>query len=89
MRLPSITRNELQDITETLLTKVYNNVCVEHDPQPVIPDQLREGSANRQDGARLDIQPMGYGVADPRKFTSVQESANRNPGPSGAFTTHT
>ena len=42
-----------------LLTEVCSDVCVEPELQPVSPDQLQGGSANRQDGARLDIAANG------------------------------
>ena len=56
---PSITHNEIRDITATLLTEVCHDVCVEPDLQPVSIDQLNGASANRQDGARLDISANG------------------------------
>ena len=56
---PSIRHNEIRDITATLLTEVCKDVCVEPDLQPVMPDQLRGASANRRDGARLDISANG------------------------------
>ena len=56
---PSIRHNEVRDITATLLTEVCHDVCVEPDLQPVTTDQLNGASANRQDGARLDISANG------------------------------
>ena len=56
---PSIRYNEIRDIMATLLTKVCHNVCVEPDLQPMTTDQLNGASANRQDGARLDISANG------------------------------
>ena len=56
---PSIRHNEIRDITATLLTEVCNDVCEEPDLQPVSVHQLNGASANRQDGARLDIAANG------------------------------
>ena len=58
---PIIRHNEICDITATLLTEVCHDVCVEPDLQPVAPGQLHvsKASANRQDGARLDMAANG------------------------------
>ena len=52
---PSIRHNELRDITAGLLTEVCRNVGTEPPLQPLSGEQLRLRSANREDGARLDI----------------------------------
>ena len=57
---PSIRRTEIRDLTATLLTEVCNNVCTEPELQPVSQESLRGASANRQDGARLDIAANGF-----------------------------
>ncbi len=57
---PSIRHNEIRDLTATLLTEVCNNVCTEPELQPVSQEALRGASANRQDGARLDIAANGF-----------------------------
>ena len=49
---PSIRHNELRDITAGFLTEVCHNVGIE---PPLQPEQLILRSANREDGARLDI----------------------------------
>jgi len=52
--LPSIQRNEIRDLTATLLTEVCSQAVVEPELQPV--SQLDyPSSANIQEGARLDI----------------------------------
>ena len=56
---PTIRRNEIRDITASLLTEVCTEVCVEPDLQPVAPDQLNRATANTQDGARLDVSANG------------------------------
>ena len=52
---PSICHNELRDITAGLLTEVCHNVGTEPRLQPLSGEQLTLQSANREDGARLDI----------------------------------
>ena len=52
---PSIRHNELRDITAGLLTEVCHNVGTEPQLQPLSGEQLILQSANREDGARLDI----------------------------------
>ena len=53
---PTICHNELCNITTTdLLSEVCHNVGIEPVLQPVIGEQLSLRTANREDGARLDI----------------------------------
>ena len=52
---PSIRHNELRDITAGFLTEVCHNVGIEPPLQPLSGEQLILRSANREDGARLDI----------------------------------
>ena len=52
---PSIRHNELRHITAQLLTEVCHNVGTEPALQPLSQEQLRYKTANRDDGARLDI----------------------------------
>ena len=56
---PTLRHNEIRDLTADLLTEVCNDVCVEPELQPVLPQQLTGATANRQDGARLDISANG------------------------------
>ena len=53
--LPSIRHNELRDITAQLLTETCHGVGIEPPLQPLEDEQLRHRTANREDGARLDI----------------------------------
>ena len=91
---PSIRHNEIRDITATLLTEVCHDVCVEPDLQPVTTDQLSGASANRQDGARLDISANGiWGGRFQKTYFDVRvlnphAPTNRNQGPSGMYRTH-
>ena len=52
---PSIRHNELRDITAGFLTEVCHNVGTEPPLQPLSGEQLRLRTANREEGARLDI----------------------------------
>ena len=52
---PSIRHNELRDITADLLTEVRHSIGTEPCLQPVTDEQLMHRTANREDGARLDI----------------------------------
>ena len=52
---PSIRHNEPRDITAGFLTEVCHNVGTEPPLQPLSGEQLTLRSANREDGARVDI----------------------------------
>ena len=52
---PSIRHNELRDITAELLSEVCHNVVTEPPLQPVTDEHLIHRTANREDGARLDV----------------------------------
>jgi len=56
---PSLSYNESQGITASLLTDVGSEVCVEPELEPVTANQLNGASANSQDGARLDVSATG------------------------------
>ena len=56
---PTIRHNEIRDLTANLLTEVCNDVRIEPDLQPVMPQQLSGATANAQYGARLDISANG------------------------------
>ena len=51
---PSI-RHEVRDITADLFSEVCHNVGIEPGLQPVTEEPLRHRTANREDGARLDV----------------------------------
>jgi len=52
---PSLGRNEIGDITASLLTEVCSEVCVEPELQPVTTNQLNGASANSQDGTSANM----------------------------------
>ena len=54
-RFPSICHNKLRDITAGFLTEVCHNVGTEPPLQPLSGKQLTFRTANREDGAHLDI----------------------------------
>ena len=91
---PSLRHNEVRDITASLLTEVCSEVCVEPDLQPVTSDQLNGASANRQDGARLDVSANGVWGGrfqktyfDVRVFNPLAPS-NRNQAPASVYRKH-
>ena len=53
--LPSIRHNELRDITAQFLTEICHNVGTEPTLQPLADERMRYRTANKEDGARLDI----------------------------------
>ena len=62
---PSIRHNEIRDITADVLTGVWtmsdsHGVGTEPCLQPVTGDRLALRSANREDGARLDIVAKNF-----------------------------
>ena len=70
---PSIRHNEIRNLTATLLTEVCHNVSIEPGLQPVPNETLTGASANRQDGARLDIAANGFwGGTFERTFFDVR-----------------
>ena len=68
---PTLRHNEIRDLTAALLTEVCNDVCVEPELQPVLPQQLTGATANGQDGARLDISANGVWGGRFEKPTSM------------------
>ena len=52
---PSICHKELWDITADLLSEVCHSVSTEPCLQPVTDEQLMQRTANKEDGAWLDI----------------------------------
>ncbi len=70
---PSIRHNELRDLTASLLTEICHGVAVEPSLQPVTSEHLHGATANRQDGARLDIVASGFwGSRFERTFFDVR-----------------
>ena len=52
---PSIHNNEIRDVTANLLTKVYHDVMIEPDLQPLMGEAMTYVTSNPSKGARLDI----------------------------------
>lgn len=52
--------NELRDLTANLLDKICDGVGVEPTLQPLAQERLHLKTANRQDGARLDVVAEGF-----------------------------
>ena len=52
---PSIRRNEVRDLTASLLSEVCSDVGVEPALQPLDGEPLKFATANSEDGARLDV----------------------------------
>ena len=73
---PIIRHNEIRNLTVQLLTEVCSEVCVEPELQPVGPDQLQGATANRQDGARLDVAANGVWGGSFEKTYSVVRFVN-------------
>ena len=68
---PSIRHNEICNLTATLLTEVCHDICIEPELQPVSDEALAGVSANRQDGARLDIAANGFWEVPSKEPTSM------------------
>jgi len=57
----SLRHNEIRDLTATLLTKVFHQVCVEPELQPVDnPDEFPLATSNTQEGVQLDVVVNGF-----------------------------
>ncbi len=56
---PTIRHNEIRDITASLLTEVCHNVATEPSLQTLSGEILNHRTANKEDGARLDIRARG------------------------------
>ena len=57
---PSIRHNEIRDITADLLSEVCHNVGTEPDLQPITDEQMTYRTANREDGAHLDVVAQSF-----------------------------
>ncbi len=56
---PTIRRNEIHDITASLLTEACHNVATEPPLQPLNGETFTLHSENVEDGARLDVRARG------------------------------
>ena len=69
---PTLQHNEVRDLTASLLSEVCGNVSVKPALQGVSGESLH-GSANRDNGARLDIAVDGFwGSRGERTYIDVQ-----------------
>ena len=70
---PSIRHNELRDITADLMGGVCHSVGTEPSLQPVTGERFEHRTANREDGARLDIVAQNFWGRDrQRAFFDVR-----------------
>ena len=70
---PSIRHNEVCNITANLMSEVCHSVGTEPSLQPVTGEQFEHRTANREDGARLDIAAQGFWGRDrQRAFFDVR-----------------
>ena len=82
---PSITNNELRDLTANLLTEICHGVSIEPSLKPVTSERLRGSTVNTQDGAQLDIVANGFwGGTFERAFFDIRvfnllAPSNRHP----------
>ena len=58
--LPTLRRNELQNITTGFMKEVCNDVSIEPRLQPLTGESIRYESSNRANYARLDIKANGF-----------------------------
>ena len=85
---PSIRHNEIRDVTADLLSEVCHNVGIEPSLQPVTGENLSYRSANREDGARLDVVAESFwgrnrqrAFFDVRVFNPFAQSLRNTPLP--------
>ena len=70
---PSIRHNELRDITASLLKETCHGVATEPSLQPITSETFNRTTANRQNGARLDVVANGFwGSSFERAFFDVR-----------------
>ena len=70
---PTLRHNELRDFTAAILSEVCTDVCVEPPLQSLSGETLTYATANREDGARLDVSAVGFwGGHHQRAFFDVK-----------------
>ena len=70
---PSVRHNEIRNITADLMSEVCHSVGVEPSLQPVTGEHFEYRTANREDGARLDIVAQSFWGRDrQRAFFDVR-----------------
>ena len=90
---PTIRHNEIRDITASLLTEVCHSVATEPPLQSLSGELLNPRSANREDGARLDIRARHFWNGAHGAFFDVRvfhpnASSYRSMSLQGAFRRH-
>ena len=90
---PTIRHNKIRDITASLLTEVCHSVATEPPLQSLSGELLNLRSANREDGARLDIRARGFWNGAQDAFFDVRvfhpnASSYRSMSLQGAFRRH-
>ena len=80
---PSLRHNEIRDMTAEMMSTVTSCVGVEPELQPLSGEVLTQKTANRQDGARLDVRSMGFWERSQAAFFDVRvfnplAATNRN-----------
>ena len=69
----SVRHDEVRDITADLLTEVCHGVGIEPHLQPVTEEQFTHRTANREEGARMDIVTENFWSRDrQRSFFDVR-----------------
>ena len=83
---PSIHHNELHNLTAEVLSEVCSGVSIESALQPLDSEPLRYATANREDGARLDVVAQDFWgpnrqhvFFDIRVFNPFASSYSRSP----------
>ena len=83
---PSIRHNELRDITTELMSEVCHNVGTEPSLQPITDEHLIHRTANKEDGARLDVAAENFwgndrqrAFFDIRVFNPLAQSYQNTP----------
>ena len=89
----TICHNEIRDITASLLTEVCHNVATEPPLLPLSGETLAARSANKEDGARLDIRARGFWNTAQDAFFDVRvfypnAPSNRSTEPSSTYKKH-
>ena len=69
---PMKRHNELRDLTANLLDEICDGVGLEPPLQPLTQEHLYLKTANRQDGARLDVVAEGFWGSRQRAFYDVR-----------------
>ena len=70
---PTIRHTEIRDLTANLLMEVCNEVCIEPELQLVSQELLKGETANKEEGARLDVAANGLlGGIFERTFVDVR-----------------